>query len=351
MTALNPVMRVGEQIAEGPLVRLGHEPARGARARARADAPRRHPRPGARAGAYPHELSGGMRQRVDDRDRARPCDPKLLLCDEPTTALDVTIQDQILKLLARCASELGVSVVFVSHDLAVIAQTCQRVAVMYAGQVSRPGRSTTVFREPRHPYTLGLLRSVPDVDDVARLALESIPGAPPDLAAPPPGCRFHPRCPFVQRRLRRGRVPAARRSAAAARPRASIHDLAAEDVRRRAGDRGALSRCSRSATSRCSSRCAAGSAAAPARAAGSACCAPSTASTSSSHGARRSGSSASRAAASRRSAAASSASTTPTAGEVPLRGQRRSARARDRATRRRGSRWSSRTRTRRSTRA
>ncbi len=120
-----------------------------------------------------------------------------MLCDEPTTALDVTIQDQILKLLRKLQHELDVSLVFVSHDLAVIAQTCRRLAVMYAGQVVESGPVEQVFREPRHPYTLGLLRAVPDFE-VVRERLASIPGSPPDLAAPPEGCRFHPRCRFVQ---------------------------------------------------------------------------------------------------------------------------------------------------------
>jgi peptide/nickel transport system ATP-binding protein len=196
MTALNPVMRVGEQIAEQPLVRLGES---------RRDAKRRAvelmrlvgiPDPVRRAEAYPHELSGGMRQRVMIAI-ALSGNPRLILCDEPTTALDVTIQDQILKLLHRLQQELDVALVFVSHDLAVIAQTCRRLAVMYAGQVVETGTVADVFREPRHPYTLGLLRSVPNFDAV-RETLASIPGSPPDLAAPPAGCRFHPRCPFVQ---------------------------------------------------------------------------------------------------------------------------------------------------------
>ena len=196
MTALNPVMRVGDQIAEEPLVRLGMS--RGA-ARARAvelmglvgiPDPRR------RALAYPHELSGGLRQRVMIAI-ALSGEPKVVLCDEPTTALDVTIQDQILKLLRQLQHELDVSLVFVSHDLAVIAQTCRRLAVMYAGQVVESGPVEQVFREPRHPYTLGLLRAVPDFE-IVRERLDSIPGSPPDLAAPPSGCRFHPRCRFVQ---------------------------------------------------------------------------------------------------------------------------------------------------------
>ena len=229
MTALNPVMRVGDQIGEGPLVRLGFSRRR---ARERALELMRMvgiPDPEQRAGAYAHELSGGMRQRVMIAI-ALSMDPKLILCDEPTTALDVTIQDQILKLLASLRERLGVSIVFVSHDLAMIAQTCQRVAVMYAGQVIETGPVDTVFREPRHPYTLSLLRSVPDIDDVREL-LSSIPGAPPDLADPPPGCRFHPRCPFVKPDCVEGAFPL--RSFGVGRATACIHpDLAAEDVLR-----------------------------------------------------------------------------------------------------------------------
>jgi oligopeptide/dipeptide ABC transporter ATP-binding protein len=205
MTALNPVMPVGEQIGEGALVRLGLG-RRAARARA-LDLMRLVgiPDPVRRARAYPHELSGGMRQRVMIAI-ALSADPKLILCDEPTTALDVTIQDQILRLLRSLQEQRGVSIVFVSHDLAVIAQTCERVAVMYAGQVIETGTVAAVFREPRHPYTLGLLRSVPDFDRV-RDSLSSIPGAPPDPAAPPPGCRFHPRCGFARPNCTSGAIP------------------------------------------------------------------------------------------------------------------------------------------------
>jgi len=229
MTALNTVMRVGEQIAEGPLVRLGYSRRR---AHERALELMRLvgiPDPEERAEAYAHELSGGMRQRVMIAI-ALSMEPKLILCDEPTTALDVTIQDQILKLLASLRAQLGVSVVFVSHDLAVIAQTCRRVAVMYAGQVVETGPVEQVFREPRHPYTLGLLRSVPDVDD-RRDVLSTIPGAPPDLADPPSGCRFHPRCAFAQDDCVDGEFPL--RALDGERATACIHhELAAEDVRR-----------------------------------------------------------------------------------------------------------------------
>ena len=196
MTALNPLTRVGDQIAEAPRVRFGMS-ARKARERALEllglvgvpDARRR-------LEAYPHELSGGLRQRVMIAI-ALSGEPKLLLCDEPTTALDVTIQDQILKLLTRLREERGLGVVFVTHDLTVVAQTCERVAVMYAGRVLENGSVDQVFREPRHPYTLGLLRSVPDVA-LVRGRLASIGGAPPDLVNTPVGCPFHPRCPFAQ---------------------------------------------------------------------------------------------------------------------------------------------------------
>jgi oligopeptide/dipeptide ABC transporter ATP-binding protein len=229
MTALNPVMRVGEQIAEGPLVRLGYGRRRARQVALELMKTVGIPDAKRRAGAYPHELSGGMRQRVMIAI-ALSCDPKLILCDEPTTALDVTIQDQILKLLQHLREELGVGLIFVSHDLAVIAQTCQTVAVMYAGQVVEAGPIETVFREPRHPYTLSLLRSVPDFDDV-RESLATIPGTPPDLASPPSGCRFHPRCAFVQDDCTAGEFPL--RPLGGGRATACIHDEAcAADARR-----------------------------------------------------------------------------------------------------------------------
>ena len=229
LTALNPVMRAGDQIAEGPRIRLGYSRRR---ARERAIELMQQvgiPDPARRYQAYPHELSGGMQQRVMIAI-ALSLEPKVILCDEPTTALDVTIQDQILKLLESLRNELQVSVVFVSHDLAVVAQTCQRVAVMYAGQVVETGPIDEVFREPRHPYTLSLLRSVPDVD-VLRERLMTIPGSPPDLAAPPPGCRFHPRCPFVQADCTSGDFPL--RPVGTDRATACIHsEQCVQDVRR-----------------------------------------------------------------------------------------------------------------------
>jgi oligopeptide/dipeptide ABC transporter ATP-binding protein len=187
------------------------------------------PDPIRRARAYPHELSGGQRQRVMIAI-ALAGNPQLVLCDEPTTALDVTIQDQILQLLQALRRDLGVSLVFVSHDLAVIAQTCQRVAVMYAGQVVETGTVEDVFREPHHPYTLALLRSVPDFE-LVRERLASIPGAPPDLAAPPSGCRFHPRCAFAREECRTGAFPLV--PLPGGRETACIrHTVCAEDARR-----------------------------------------------------------------------------------------------------------------------
>jgi oligopeptide/dipeptide ABC transporter ATP-binding protein len=222
MTALNPVMRVGDQIAEGPMVHLGQSRS-AARARA-LDLMREVgiPDPKRRAAAYPHELSGGMRQRVMIAI-ALACEPRLILCDEPTTALDVTIQDQILKLLASMRADFGVSVVFVTHDLAVVAQTCERIAVMYAGQVVETGTVDEVFRGPRHPYTLGLLRSVPRFD-VVRQKLDSIAGQPPDLVVPPSGCRFHPRCPYAQDDCLEGEFPLRPLGAGSGRATACIHD-------------------------------------------------------------------------------------------------------------------------------
>jgi oligopeptide/dipeptide ABC transporter ATP-binding protein len=196
MSALNPVMRVGAQIAEGPQVHLGLNRAR---ARERAlDLMRRVgiPDPERRFRAYPHEFSGGMRQRVMIAI-ALSCEPSVILCDEPTTALDVTIQDQILRLLAGLCRESGTSLVFVTHDLPVVAQVCDQLAVMYAGQIVESGPVQDVLTRPSHPYTLGLVRSAPDVDRV-RSSLVAIPGSPPSLIRPPAGCRFHPRCSFAE---------------------------------------------------------------------------------------------------------------------------------------------------------
>jgi len=196
MSALNPVMRVGWQIAEGPQVHLGMSRAKSAERAVELMRRVGIPDPERRFRSFPHEFSGGMRQRVMIAI-ALSCDPEVILCDEPTTALDVTIQDQILRLLAGLCRESGVSLVFVTHDLPVVAQLCQHLAVMYGGQIVERGPVHDVFARPQHPYTLGLLRSAPDVEEV-RESLVPIPGSPPSLISPPSGCRFHPRCQFAE---------------------------------------------------------------------------------------------------------------------------------------------------------
>jgi oligopeptide/dipeptide ABC transporter ATP-binding protein len=205
MSALNPVMRVGWQIAEGPQVHLGYNRARAAERALELMRRVGIPDPERRFRAYPHEFSGGMRQRVMIAI-ALSCEPEIILCDEPTTALDVTIQDQILRLLARLCRESGVSLVFVTHDLPVVAQICQQVAVMYGGQLVERGDVREVLLDPRHPYTLGLVRSAPDFEYV-RESLLPIPGAPPSLISPPTGCRFHPRCEFAEEDCRMSETP------------------------------------------------------------------------------------------------------------------------------------------------
>ncbi|HEY8477319.1 MAG TPA: ABC transporter ATP-binding protein, partial [Chloroflexota bacterium] len=144
---------------------------------------------------YPHQFSGGMRQRVMIA-MAISCEPKLLIADEPTTALDVTIQAQILDLILRLRKELGMAVILITHDLGVVAGVCDRVNVMYAGNIVESGEVTEIFANPRHPYTLGLLRSVPRIDEPRREKLIPIEGLPPDLVHLPPGCAFAPRCVF-----------------------------------------------------------------------------------------------------------------------------------------------------------
>jgi len=196
MTALNPVFKIGEQIGETMRVHDGLT-----RAQARSGALQMLERvgisnPAQRLGQYPHELSGGMRQRVMIAI-ALACRPQILIADEPTTALDVTIQAQILLLLRELQSELGMAVVLITHDLGVVAQVVDRVAVMYAGRIVEEGSATAVFERPSHPYTRLLLESIPTLDQ-QQDRLQTIPGMVPSLSNLPTGCRFHPRCPDVR---------------------------------------------------------------------------------------------------------------------------------------------------------
>jgi len=196
MTALNPVVRVGDQIAEGPRRHLGLSKADAARLAVEMMARTGIPDPARRARAYPHELSGGLRQRIMIA-MAVSCGPRLLLCDEPTTALDVTVQHQVLKVLEGLCADNGTALAFVTHDLAVVNQTCTDMAVMYAGHIVESGSVRDVLGDPRHPYTKGLLDSAPDFDQPDR-RLVPIPGFPPNLAARPSGCPFAPRCAFAE---------------------------------------------------------------------------------------------------------------------------------------------------------
>jgi peptide/nickel transport system ATP-binding protein len=199
MTSLNPVFTIGEQIAEA--IRL-HE---GLGRRAAMDKTVEMLKlvhmanPERRVKEYPHQLSGGMRQRVMIA-MALSCNPKLLIADEPTTALDVTIQAQILDLLNELKAKLGMAVMLITHDMGVIAETAQRVMVMYAGKVVEEAPVKELFKEPLHPYTQGLLRSIPRIDLAAtqKQRLEAIPGVVPSLLDLPAGCRFAPRCQFVK---------------------------------------------------------------------------------------------------------------------------------------------------------
>jgi peptide/nickel transport system ATP-binding protein len=197
LSSLHPFYRVGNQIVEAIRV---HQDISKAAARERAiellglvgiPEPRR------RVDSYPHEYSGGMRQRAMIA-MALSNEPKLLIADEPTTALDVTVQAQILDLLARLRKELGMAMVLITHDLGVVAEVTDEIAVMYAGEVVERAPKNTIFAAPEHPYTWGLLRSIPRLDRPRDEPLVPIQGRPPSLISPPSGCAFHPRCPYVQ---------------------------------------------------------------------------------------------------------------------------------------------------------
>jgi oligopeptide/dipeptide ABC transporter ATP-binding protein len=193
MNALNPVQRVRDQIAEPVELRLGLD--RSTSRKRAGDLLELVGIPRKRGAAYPHELSGGMRQRAMIA-MALACDPAVVIGDEPTTALDVMVQAQILELLERLRHELGLSLILITHDLSVLAETCDRVLVMYAGKVAEEGPVHRVFTAPRHPYTQKLVSAFPNIR-ADRRTLDVIPGTPPDLREPPPGCAFAARCPAV----------------------------------------------------------------------------------------------------------------------------------------------------------
>ncbi|MFL5326214.1 MAG: ABC transporter ATP-binding protein [Microvirga sp.] len=206
LLALDPVYTLGQQIVES--IRR-HESVGAAEARARALAlfeRVRIPSPERRLDAYPHEMSGGMRQRAMIA-LALACRPKLLLADEPTTALDATVQIQILLLLRELQRDLGLSIIFVTHDLGAAVEVADRILVMYAGRIVEEGSARDLIRNPRHPYTIGLLKSRAHGALAKGSRLDAIPGSPPDLANLPPGCPFAPRCPLAIEPCRAERPP------------------------------------------------------------------------------------------------------------------------------------------------
>lgn len=198
MTSLNPVLTTGDQLME-PLIKHKHL------TKAQAYDKAVHllslvgiPSPESRMKQYPHEFSGGMRQRVMIA-MAISCDPKLLIADEPTTALDVTIQAQILELMKDLKNKLNTSIILITHDLGVVADVCSRINVMYGGLIAETGTARDIFYNPRHPYTWGLLNSIPNPKSDERERLKPIAGQPPDLLKPPAGCPFAPRCHYAMR--------------------------------------------------------------------------------------------------------------------------------------------------------
>jgi oligopeptide/dipeptide ABC transporter ATP-binding protein len=195
MTSLNPVLSIGRQLTEGLEIHLGMDAGRAQARAAELLAMVGIPDPARRLGQYPHQFSGGMRQRMMIA-MALACEPALVLADEPTTALDVTIQAQILELMRALSRRLGAAMLMITHNLGVVARYADRVNVMYAGRIVERGTARALYATPRHPYTLGLLRSVPRLDEARRARLDPIEGQPPDLTRLPPGCAFAPRCAF-----------------------------------------------------------------------------------------------------------------------------------------------------------
>jgi oligopeptide/dipeptide ABC transporter ATP-binding protein len=197
MTALNPVQTVGAQVAEAFRLHRGATRAQAAERAVAMLEKVRIPDPAARARDYPHQLSGGMRQRVMIA-MALACNPALLIADEPTTALDVTIQAQMLHLIEELQRELGTALLFITHDLGVVAEIADHVAVMYAGRIVEQASVYELFERPLHPYTLGLLRARPSLEGDRKALLQTVKGMVPALTDLPKGCRFAPRCPRVE---------------------------------------------------------------------------------------------------------------------------------------------------------
>ncbi|MGL4285270.1 MAG: ABC transporter ATP-binding protein [Phreatobacter sp.] len=196
MTSLNPSFTIGDQICEAIIRHRKVSREEAARRAVEMLRRVRIPTPEARFHDYPHKLSGGMRQRVMIA-MALACDPRLLIADEPTTALDVTIQAQILELMRQLRQETGTAIILITHDLGVVAEVCDEVIVLYAGQVVERAPVAELFRNPQHPYTVGLIGSIPRLD-IRKDRLAAINGSVPNMTPPPKGCRFAPRCPFVE---------------------------------------------------------------------------------------------------------------------------------------------------------
>ena len=199
MTSLNPLLTVGDQVGE-MLWAHNKKLSKKERDEKVLELFRmvRIPEPEKRLKSFPHEFSGGMRQRVMIA-MALACRPELLIADEPTTALDVSIQDQILKLMRQLQQEIGMSIMFITHDLGVVAELCSRVLVMYGGLIMEEASIFDIFENPKHPYTMGLIASIPDLNQDKNTELRPIPGSPPDMIHPPKGCPFAPRCPYACR--------------------------------------------------------------------------------------------------------------------------------------------------------
>ncbi|MBV9954586.1 MAG: ATP-binding cassette domain-containing protein, partial [Pseudolabrys sp.] len=195
MTSLNPILTIGTQLTEPLRIHLGMTESEAEARAIELLGLVGIPDPARRLEQYPHQFSGGMRQRVMIAI-GLACNPKLIIADEPTTALDVTIQAQILELMKNLSRKLNIALIVITHNLGVVARYADRVIVMYAARVAEQGLAEAVFHQPRHPYTMGLLRSVPRLDRPRGSKLETIEGLPPNMASVPPGCRFAPRCPY-----------------------------------------------------------------------------------------------------------------------------------------------------------